>query len=390
MWNRREWLCAASTVAGVAGLGKLAPPSVALGADAPAAEPLARVANCYIRTVWNDGRHNGFPGIAKFGDYYYVTFRSANSHKEKSDARIIVVRSKVDDLTKWEQVGSFNNGELDARDPLLFVVGDRLRLVWHAKEDWTSDTADGTNWTEQKLLDTEIVEPTPESKLVLSSRRRWLFRIRKGPDGAYYSLARCGIKDDNFKAGRFGLILYRSTDGFTFKALHTYGEGATRAMGGDAGGIGWGHEADVAWRADGMMFCAIRNSGPGVIVYAPPPYTDWKALPRTDWETFGGPALHTPASGGMLVAAREVAKERPAGTYPSRLVVRSVTTQGVSDPFTIPCSGDGAYSSFERGRTASEELLVYYSSHEWPQKGGVGDNPAGIYLAHLTVRPATK
>jgi hypothetical protein len=50
-----------------------------------------------------------------------------------------------------------------------------------------------------------------------------------------------------------------------------------------------------------------------------------------------------------------------------------------------PSSGDCAYQSFADG-PGDEVLLAYYSSHEYPQPKGVGNNPANIYLAHLTVR----
>jgi hypothetical protein len=72
------------------------------------------------------------------------------------------------------------------------------------------------------------------------------------------------------------------------------------------------------------------------------------------------------------------------------LVVRSVTRSGVSDAFYVPSSGDCGYSSFAAGRKAEEVLLCYYSSHEWPQGGGTGNNPANIYLAFLTVRHAAE
>lgn len=348
-------------------------------------EPVARVGRVYVKSIWSDGRHNGFPGIALFGDYYYVTFRNADSHKAGENTEILVVRSRIDDLKQWEKVGEFRN-DYDARDPLLFVAGERLRIVWHSKEDWTSESADGATWTPMRELDTEFVEPSSESRLIFSSQRRWLFRIRKGPDGAYYSLGRCGITSDESR-GRFGLILYRSTDGFTFKGMHTYGQGPTFPMA-TAGGIGWGHEADVGWKSDGTMVSAIRNAGSGVLSYASPPYEEWKALPNTNWPDFGGPSLHTTLDGrgGMLVAARETPKERPSGTYPSKLIVSSVTNAGATNPVYIPSSGDCGYSSFAPGRKPDEVLLCYYSSHEWPQPAGTGEHPANIYLAFLTVR----
>jgi hypothetical protein len=360
--------------------------AVLAAAPLAAEEPIARVGRVYVRTVWADGRHNGFPGIAKFGEHYYVTFRNANGHKAGENTKILVVRSRADDLAQWEQVGEFTSDH-DARDPLLFVAGDRLRLVWHSKEDWTSDTADGRTWTPTQQLDAQFVEPSSESGLVLTSRRRWLFRIRKGPDGAYYSLGRCGLRAEG-NTSPFGLILYRSTDGFTFTALNGYGAGPASVL----DNVASGHESDVAWKADGTMIAAMRNGGPGVLAYAAPPYEEWKALPLTNWPDFGGPSLHTTldGKGGMLVAARETPKERPSGTYPSKLIVRSVTNEGATNPVYIPSSGDCGYSSFAPGRKPEEVLLCYYSSHEWPQPAGTGEHPANIYLAFLTVRHTTE
>ena len=55
-------------------------------------------------------------------------------------------------------------------------------------------------------------------------------------------------------------------------------------------------------------------------------------------------------------------------------------------PWIMPSGGDGAYQSFADGQRADEVLVDYYSSHEYPQLSGVGNNPTNIYLAHLRVR----
>src|ERR1043166_4762472 len=201
-FSRRDWLRGALASSGFALGGCISPTSARATDEKP--ETIARVGSLHVRTVWSDGRHNGFPGIARFGEHYYVAFRNAASHQATEDTRILVVRSRADDLAKWEQVAEFRNDH-DARDPLLFMAGDRLRVVWHSKEDWTSDTADGVSWSKQQLLDVEFVEPSTESGLRLKSQRRWLFRIRRGPDGAYYSLGRCGIKEDG-RPGPFGRL----------------------------------------------------------------------------------------------------------------------------------------------------------------------------------------
>ena len=340
--------------------------------------PRASIAGLYTETIWADGRHNGFPGIARVGDFYYVTFRNSDSHQAPS-SKIVVIRAKADDLKKWVQVAEWTRDH-DCRDPLVFDNRGKVQVVFHSKEDFFSQSADGVTWSEPRELETEFVEPKPDSGIVLTSKRRWLFRIRRGPDGAFYSLARCGIKDKG--GGTFGLILYRSEDGVNFKALHNYGEGPTRGMAGT--GSGWGHEADVAWTPDGTLVSAIRNSKPGVIVFGGAPLGPWRAFP-TGANNFGGPALHMTKQGGILLAARDVREPRADG-FPAVCKVWTVTENGAENPWIIPSSGDCAYQSFADGVKGDEVLLCYYSSHEYPQPKGVGNNPANIYLAHLTVR----
>ncbi|HEY6169951.1 MAG TPA: sialidase family protein, partial [Verrucomicrobiae bacterium] len=308
-----------------------------------------------------------------------VTFRNADSHQAK-DAKIVVIRAKADDLSHWEKVAEWTR-EHDCRDPLVFDNHGKVQVVFHSQEDFYSQSTTGVTWSEPRELDTEFVEPKPGSGLIFTSKRRWLFRIRRGPDGAFYSLARCGIKDKG--GGTFGLILYRSDDGVTFKALHTYGEGPTGALNQDNLGSGWGHEADLAWTPDGTLVAAIRNSKPGVLVMGRAPLGPWKAF-STGANNFGGPALYVTKRGGILLAARDVREPRPDG-FPAVCKVWTVTENGVEFPWIIPSGGDCAYQSFADG-PGEEVLLVYYSSHEFPQPKGAGFNPANIYLAHLKIR----
>ena len=332
----------------------------------------------WVQSIWADGKHNGFPGIARVGDFYCVTFRSSESHQEKT-AKIFVIRSAAKDLKQWEKVAEFTRDH-DCRDPLVFDNHGKVQVVFHSKEDFYSQSADGVTWSEPQELQAEFVQPRSGEALTFSSQRRWLFRIRRGPAGAFYSLARCGIKESG---GTFGLILYRSEDGVIFKALHTYGKGPTSALT-QAGGTGWGHEADVGWTPDGTLVAAIRNGNPGIVVMGKAPLGPWKAFATDAWN-FGGPALHATKGGGLLLAARALPEKKTMG-FPSVCKVWTVTADGVEKPWIIPSSGDGAYQSFADGPGNEEVLLAYYSSHEYPQPGGVGHNPTNIYLAHLKIR----
>ena len=58
--------------------------------------PKALVQSVWVQTIWADGQHNGFPGIARVGDFYYVAFRQAESHQAKT-AKIVVIRSGAKD-----------------------------------------------------------------------------------------------------------------------------------------------------------------------------------------------------------------------------------------------------------------------------------------------------
>jgi hypothetical protein len=379
--SRRAFLTQGGA-AGALALGLLQRSPSLLAATAPdqtgtRAWPRATVDKFYISTIWSDGRHNAFPGIARVGDYYYVTFRHAESHAmgPAGSAKIFVIRAPAGDLKSWSKVAEFTH-EHDARDPLVFDNRGKVQVVYHSREDFYSQSADGLTWTTPRELDTEIVQPPPGSKLVFTSTRRWLFRIRRGPDGAFYSLGRCGIPAKG-SPGKFGLILYRSEDGVKFKALHAYGEGPIQAL---AVGRGTGHEADVGWAGDGTFLAAIRNSrNDGIVAVGPLPLGPFRAL-TTGTMTFGGPALHTTRKGGVLVAGRHAS---PQSHYACR--VSTVMPDGVDNHVILPSGGDCAYQSFEDGPGESV-LLAYYSSHEYPQPKGTGNNPTNIYLAHLTVR----
>jgi hypothetical protein len=279
-------------------------------------------------------------------------------------------------LTKWEKVADFDLGG-DSRDPFIGVFGEYLHVYWHHEEDYVSRTRDGVSWTEPQLLDTEFPTPPADGSVEFRSRRKWLFRFRPGPDGAYYSIGRCGLASK----GEPGVLLYRSEDGLRWKAMHGFGEGVRRVI---PSGRGGGHEADIAFMENGAAVAAIRTQHQGIIASTTAPYREWREENAywTGIYNFGGPALHrTPH--GLLLAARSVPTNEPA-----RCTVWTVTPSGLVNPFILPSGGDCAYQTFAAGPDG-QPMLCYYSSHEWPQ-APKGANPANIYLAWLTASPGLK
>ncbi len=371
--DRRGFLVSGLALSAAVGSGHC------FAADSPSNPSSSTGSKIKLLDVWRiygDGLHNAFPGIARFKDHYYVAFRKALEHQSIDDAKILVIRSKAGDLKNWEQVGEFTR-EHDSRDPLLVVIGDQLQLVWHSKTDWYSRTADGTNWTETKELQAEFRQPPADSKMKFTSDRRWLFRIRRGPDGAYYSLARCGLLEKG-SPGPFGVLLYRSEDGIHFKSLHGYGEGPIAATS-KINAPGTGHECDVAWRPDGSIVTAIRMRE-GAIAQAPSASGPWSAY-MTGVFNFGGPALHTAANGDVLLAARSEPQNKIG---PSKQMVWTVGKSGLENQLELPSASDCAYSSFADAENG-EILICYYSGHEKIEKQGGSKRPANIYLARLKV-----
>jgi hypothetical protein len=81
----------------------------------------------------------------------------------------------------------------------------------------------------------------------------------------------------------------------------------------------------------------------------PPPGGRPQVGPWTGFGTgvynFGGPALHTSAKGGILLAARDVPEKRSIG-FPTVCKVWTVTPTRLESPFVVPSGGDCAYQSF--------------------------------------------
>jgi hypothetical protein len=327
-----------------------------------------RIKHLWTRRIFADGRHNAFTGIARFGEHYYVCFRNSESHKAPT-SRIFVIRSAACDLERWEQVADlFLDG--DSRDPMLLAVGDALHVYFHNKQDYASRSVDGTNWSSPEPIDVEFPATPPGCALTFKSDRRWLFRFREGPDGAYYSAGRCGIDQDGYNQ----LLLYRSEDGLRWKATHDFEKGVMTAVPRYRNG----HETDLAFLDGGLVVAAIRTAYQGLLAVSKPPYDHWEGA-WSGIENFGGPVLW-PTPHGLLLAARQYSSGGAAQT-----MVWSVTDCHLHNPYPVPSGGDCSYPGFADG-PGGQVLMSYYSSHEWPCKE-MGDGPAGIYLGWLDVSP---
>ena len=71
-----------------------------------------------ITTIWDKEKHNGFPDLIKFKNYFYCTFREGTNHVgNENNGRVRIVRSK--NRSDWESVALFDMDAEDVREARL-------------------------------------------------------------------------------------------------------------------------------------------------------------------------------------------------------------------------------------------------------------------------------
>jgi hypothetical protein len=241
----------------------------------------------WLRTVYEDGRHNAFTDIRLFRGSYYVCFRSATSHGSL-DGQIRVMASS--DLREWRQVALLSTA-LDDRDPKLAEFGGRLWVLGPTRTPnfpeelrsagrpyhfqsvaWSS--ADGKSWSPGTILDP-------------IHHRFWRPREH---DGAMWVATHMTHPQD----GREDYVpLLRSTDMLRWEEVSVIHEGQR------------GNETDIEFLPDGTLVALVRREAAGgagtPLKTARPPYTQWEQHDQP--LDIRGPML-TQAEGRLYVAGR--------------------------------------------------------------------------------------
>ena len=119
-----------------------------------------------VRTVYNDGNHNAFTNLCRFGDRYYLCFRSCpDGHMVFTSSSIVILASE--DGADWREAHRFSVPDRDTRDPHFLVLNDTLFVytgTWLAPvEDEPRDlnahlgyavwSADGRTWEGPRVLE---------------------------------------------------------------------------------------------------------------------------------------------------------------------------------------------------------------------------------------------
>ncbi len=315
-----------------------------------------------VRQLFNDGNHNAFTDMCRFGDRLYLTFRSCpDGHMLFTSSRIVVMSSS--DGRDWNQVHAFSVANRDVRDPHFLVFKDKLFVytgAWwvtpgNAEERDVNDhlgfcawSEDGATWRGPRMLD--------------GAHGHYIWRAAANDGTAYLNGRR--IRNFDVLARRdeppewMESWLLHSADGFAWTPLSLI-----QPAHGDETALLFGED-------DNLLAVARAGGRPAQICRSGPPYTDWT---RIDLDRhIGGPLL---ARWGeqILVGGRKHTDDGPVTA-----LYELVGTE-LEEIAVLPSGGDNSYPGFvELG--PDRALLSYYSSHEG---SGTGLAPSAIYLATL-------
>ena len=222
----------------------------------------------------------------------YMGFRSSETHFASEDSRIHLVSS--DDLgVTWDFEGTWALGA-DAREPLLYAVGDQLffqffeagtdPLAFEPRQIWRTEYRGPGDWTEPVSWGEETEVPW---EVVVRDEGAWMTSYA----GGHYDLT--GGEEE------VELRLNFSTDGRAWEATSVY--------------LGGASEAAFQWDDDDRLWAVLRNedgdsTGFGSLLCSTPPGepTDWSCPSTSDPERYDSPRMFQQGGELWLLARRDV------------------------------------------------------------------------------------
>ncbi|MCD6505627.1 hypothetical protein J7M22_03280 [Candidatus Poribacteria bacterium] len=318
-----------------------------------------------VRKVFDDGNHNAFTDLCRFGDRLYLTFRSCpDGHGVFSTSNIVILSSE--DGVMWEEVFRFGVPGRDTRDPHFLVFRDRLFVytgTWlvpppGGERDLNDHlgycvwSEDGLTWEGPRMLE--------------GTYGHYIWRAASYGGMAYI----CGRRRREFAPLLEGestpelieAALLESEDGLIWRFRGLFAER-------------YGDETAFLFEEDGSILALVRD-GKGkkaLLCRSKPPYTEWirKELDRN----VGGPMLVKWGERYLAGGRRTMGPEDP------KTVLYWLAGDELHEAAVLPSGGDNSYPGF----VALDErraLVSYYSSHEG---SGTSLPPSAIYLAEISL-----
>jgi len=345
-----------------------------LGAALPANAgqlPQVRVGN--IRRVFHNGEHNAFTDLVRFGDKFYLTFRSCpDGHMVHPTASIIILSSS--DAKEWKQVHRFSVAKRDTRDPHFLVFRNTLFLytgTWYCGMTspkpgdydlnqhlgYAAWSKDGVQWHSPILLE--------------GTFGHYIWRANAFGEKAYL----CGRRKKDFAMAPRGegpmveSAMLESDDGLIWR---------TRALFQEING----DETAFQFEADGSIIAiGRRGSDKAQLLRSQQPYTQWE---RRELDRYIGGPLLTRWGNRYVVGGRKIVGDKGPKTSLCWLVPAATRPFGpgqLHEFAELPSGGDNSYPGFV-AISPTRALVSWYSSHE---KDANNQVITAIYLADLEI-----
>lgn len=317
-----------------------------------------------LRRVYQDGNHNAFTDLCRFGEHHYLAFRSCpHGHMIFSSSRIVVLRSS--DGRQWDEVHSFQVPARDVRDPHFLVFQDKLFVY---SGTWPVNPQDSHHLDQNNHLGFAVWSAdgvTWSAPQALGGTHGYYIWRAAAYGGRAYLNGRCirGFVTPTDNAHERALMqswLLQSSDGLAWTPTGAFQEE-------------YGDETAFLFAEDGAITAIARAEAgwPAELCRAAPPYQTWtrKRLDRA----VGGPLLARWGDRYLVGGRKTLDRSRPVTT------LYWLINDELVEALELPSGGDTSYPGFVQV-APDRALLSYYSSHEG---SGTSLAPCHIYLAEL-------
>lgn len=294
--------------------------------------------------IWDKAKHNAFPDLCFFDDYYYCTFREGTSHVDQNnDGKVRIIRSK--DLKNWETVAQYTLNGIDVREARLSSMPDGRLLVTVAAGVWKNgyeslrpyvsfSNKSGTSFTPLELAQVDTSIPAGLD---------WIWRVTWNNGVGYGILYKFPV-DRN--SAPWEAYLVSTKDGKNYKKVSQI------PIDGNP------NESTIRFDERGKMYVMIRREAGdkmGALATSDYPYTQWSFSPLK-WR-LGGPNFLFLNSEQLIMGSRL----HTGQTAQTALFVTDLSGN-VKKTIRLPSNGDSSYPGMVIRNGALH--VVYYSSHE--------------------------
>lgn len=330
-----------------------------------AEEKLPRVKVASVRRVFHNGEHNAFTDMCRFGDRYYLAFRSCpDGHGVHPTSSIIVLAS--DDAQQWKQVHRFNVPRRDTRDPHFLIFKDKLFVYTGC---WYCGDSSPKNYEMNKLLGyavwTEDGKKWSRPTMLEGTYGHYIWRAATHGGKAYICARRKHqFAETTSRKQRDPLVesaILQSDDGLVWRKVGLFQER-------------YGDETAFLFEKDGSALAVARSGGGrnAQVCRSRPPYEKWT---RTDLDRYIGGPLLAKWNDHYLVGGRKITTGRAVAS------LYWLHKDRLHEFAELPSGGDCSYPGFLQ-LSPRRAVVSYYSSH---QRDAAGKTITAIYMADLVI-----